>query len=311
MAREFDIYLNRQVAECDLMVLSLTFRDGLTADNRIILDTCIQAYSLYKFAASQMHSKIEAHIDEMLKTCYEMFHEGIELDVDARFQVHYTAYPDNKHVLNLETNDVSALISMFNEVESTMRLGIDRIEASIGKSVGGGSSEIEMDASLESTLKNSLLSVQNQLQAQAEVLSTSKRGYVAADTPIGFGTALERLCYRVTRAASTSVEFSALVLGTEIHYSFGRAFVNVALGSSVRGASAIKCEIAQNTMCVLASLVESVTQYMSPEETNGVAISFAAESVAKHPRRLSELDEKALSEIDEMTLDDLYYIILE
>lgn len=45
MVKEFDIYLKRRITECDLIVYSLPYRDGLTATNRIILESCMQRTS--------------------------------------------------------------------------------------------------------------------------------------------------------------------------------------------------------------------------------------------------------------------------
>ena len=71
MVKEFDIYLKRRITECDLIVYSLPYRDGLTATNRIILESCIESYTLQKFVAMQFGSELVSHIDKMIKTCYE------------------------------------------------------------------------------------------------------------------------------------------------------------------------------------------------------------------------------------------------
>ncbi len=57
MAKEFDIYLNKRLTECDIIVYSIPFRDGLTATNRMILESCLESYtsrssSLLKLAPS-------------------------------------------------------------------------------------------------------------------------------------------------------------------------------------------------------------------------------------------------------------------
>lgn len=43
MVKEFDIYLKRRITECDLIVYSLPYRDGLTATNRIIWKAALKA----------------------------------------------------------------------------------------------------------------------------------------------------------------------------------------------------------------------------------------------------------------------------
>ena len=88
MAKEFDIYLNNRLTECDILVYSIPYRDGLTAIHKLILESCIESYTLQKFVAIQTGSELVHHIDEMLKTCYERLSYATELDVTATFQTH-------------------------------------------------------------------------------------------------------------------------------------------------------------------------------------------------------------------------------
>ena len=88
MVKEFDIYLKRRITECDLIVYSLPYRDGLTATNRIILESCIESYTLQKFVAMQFGSELVSHIDKMIKTCYERLNWGTAISADAVFQRH-------------------------------------------------------------------------------------------------------------------------------------------------------------------------------------------------------------------------------
>ena len=78
MAKEFDIYLNNRLTECDIIVYSIPYRDGLTAIHRMILNSCIERYTLYKFVAAQTNSELVQHIDEMLKTRSEERRVGKE-----------------------------------------------------------------------------------------------------------------------------------------------------------------------------------------------------------------------------------------
>lgn len=42
MAKEFDIYLNKRLTECDIIVYSIPFRDGFDRDEAsMILESCL------------------------------------------------------------------------------------------------------------------------------------------------------------------------------------------------------------------------------------------------------------------------------
>ena len=107
MVKEFDIYLKRRITECDLIVYSLPYRDGLTATNRIILESCIESYTLQKFVAMQFGSELVSHIDKMIKTCYERLNWGTAISADAVFQTHYIMNPEAGAV-ELAVEDITA-----------------------------------------------------------------------------------------------------------------------------------------------------------------------------------------------------------
>ena len=77
--KEFDIFLNKRLTECDIIVSAIPYRDGLTIVNRMILECCLEAYLLHKFVAVQAGSELTSHIDRMIKTCHEKLNFGQEL----------------------------------------------------------------------------------------------------------------------------------------------------------------------------------------------------------------------------------------
>lgn len=69
MAKEFDIYLNNRLTQCDIIVYSIPRQIGITAMNHIILESCLDNYLLQKFVAAQTSSELVAHIDDMSACC--------------------------------------------------------------------------------------------------------------------------------------------------------------------------------------------------------------------------------------------------
>ena len=308
MAKEFDIYLRRRVIECDLMVLSLPFRDGITATNRLILESCIKAYELHKFVAIQTGSELVSHIDEMLKTCYEMLGLDTKLDICAEFQTHYSVYPE-KSIIEISQSDINALTTMFTDAKSAMLIGASPLMASIGKPLGFGSSAMTVDAQMIDALKQSVLRLNTEVKFGANVSGTNELGFISIGAPIVSNADIVNLCYRITDTANTALEIAALVLGTEIHFSFGRAFSNISLSSSVKGTKTQKFETAANALNILSELTESITQFMEPEGTT-IELTAEASSIVKRHRLLIEMDADGLIAYDDMTLEDTDFVIL-
>lgn len=308
MAKEFDIYLKRRITECDLIVYSLPYRDGLTATNRIILESCLESYTLQKFVAMQLGSELVSHIDKMIKTCYERLNWGTAIDVSAAFQTHYTMNPESS-VVELAVEDIPALETMFAEAESRMVLNAAPLLANIAKSLGYGQTTIAFDGGVRDTLKWGLMSPRDRVILDAAVSGTQAVDYLKVDAPMVLGAKMVNLCYRITSAASTAMEIAALVLGTELHFSFGRAYGGMAFGAKVSGEHMQKYEIAENNLRILADVTESIRQFVGTEGST-VYLTVNASTILKRHRLLAEMDADELSEYDDMTLDEVDFVIL-
>ena len=42
MAKQFDVFLRRHLIECDILIQSLPYRDGISVTDRIIVDAVLQ-----------------------------------------------------------------------------------------------------------------------------------------------------------------------------------------------------------------------------------------------------------------------------
>lgn len=71
MITEFDIYLRNGIHECDVMIHSLPYRDGITATSRMVIESCIKNLSFCISVAQRFNTDLSAYIDRTLKTCYE------------------------------------------------------------------------------------------------------------------------------------------------------------------------------------------------------------------------------------------------
>ena len=310
MAREFDIYLNNRLTQCDIIVYSIPYRDGLTVMNRIILESCLDNYLLQKFVAMQTSSELVAHIDEMIKICHEKLSVGTTIDVDAEVSVHYTLFPECADII-LEANNISLTASSFIATENPIELGVEPLQAIVGKSIGGGQSSILFDQSIYKEIKNSLERYEDGVGISAQAIGTSKCSNIEIDSSVVPVTDIVNLCYRLHCAGETALSIAASVLGTEIHFSLGSGASNLILGVDVNGDRTTKFETIQNALTFLAELTDHLVQFMDTEPASIELSVEMLQPIVKRHRCLEEMDENMLESFDEMTLVELYYIILE
>lgn len=309
MAKEFDIYLNNRLTECDIIVYSIPYRDGLTAIHKLILESCIESYTLQKFVAVQTGSELVHHIDEMLKTCYERLNYATELDVTATFQTHYSLY-SNTAGITVSAECIETLSNLFAKAESAMQLTAQPVMAYTGKSGGNAESSLVINAALEKDIKNSLLTVEPVVEIETSVLGTNKRSAISVSPGIDIACELTNLCYRFYNGAQAVIQMAANVLATELHYSLGEGVSAIEFSADIGdGDCSTKYEEFETAVIFVAEVVEAIRQFMHPE-LHSIAIGLVVDPILKRHRLLSEMDADNLSAYDDMLLEEIDYVII-
>lgn len=309
MAKEFDIYLNNRLTECDILVYSIPYRDGLTAIHKLILESCIESYTLQKFVAMQTGSELVHHIDEMLKTCYERLSYATELDVTATFQTHYSLYSDTAGII-MSAECVETLSNLFAKAESAMQFTAQPVMAYTGKSGGNAESSLVINAALEKDIKNSLLTVAPVVEIETSVLGTNKRSAISVSPGIDIACELTNLCYRFYNGAQAVIQMAADVLATELHYSLGEGTSAIEFSADIGdGDCSTKYEEFETAVIFVAEVVEAIRQFMHPE-LHSIAIGIVVDPIMKRHRLLSEMDADNLSAYDDMLLEEIDYVII-
>lgn len=309
MAKEFDIYLNNRLTECDILVYSIPYRDGLTAIHKLILESCIESYTLQKFVAVQTGSELVHHIDEMLKTCCERLNYATEFDVTATFQTHYSLYSDTAGII-MSAECVETLSNLFAKAESAMQLTAQPVMAYTGKSGGNAESSLVINAALEKDIKNSLLTVAPVVEIETSVLGTNKRSAISVSPGIDIACELTNLCYRFYNGAQAVIQMAADVLATELHYSLGEGISAIELSADIGdGDCSTKYEEFETVVIFVAEVVEAIRQFMHPE-LHSIAIGIVVDPIMKRHRLLSEMDADNLSAYDDMLLEEIDYVII-
>lgn len=306
--KEFDIYLNQRLTECDIIVYSIPYRDGLTPMNRLILESCIENYVLLKFIAVQSRSELINHIDDMLKTCLERLNLGMEFKTTVSFNVLYTV-DTPESALHISANNIKMLANSLIKTENKLQLTASVLRAYIGKSSGRGDSAFKIVQTAEIS-KNDIEKFSSSSELNAIVERTQKQDFLTVESGADLKSGLKNLCYQITTAIDTSLSIAATVLDTEFHFSFGNGANEIVINAEIgNGSYTTKYLAIQNAVSVLAEVTECIAQYIVLNES-GVMLTAEATCLPRRYRLIAEMDENALSFYDAMTLDEVDYINL-
>lgn len=309
MAKEFDIYLRKHLVECDLLVYSIPYHDGISVTNRLILEAALNGYLLHKFAAVQMKSEVEAHIDQMIKLCLEKLSMGVKLDATAEFQATAKLYMENDPII-IDAPAIDLLGQVFNEVESGLVLAVKPLVTQVAASAGRGDFPLLADATVADTLKLGKLNLKTATIPGAEVKWVNQTDYINVDAPVVIDTALQSLCCKLTFDASAAVEIVTLVLGTEIRHSLGVWYNGTVLNAKVKGTLAQKFIVAETITSILQEATGKLIKVLHPDDADLIVKVPDMNIAMRRYRLLNEMDDLTLAELDDMTLGELDYVWL-
>lgn len=309
MAKEFDIYLRNRLVECDLLVYSIPYRDGISAANRMILEAALNGYLLHMALAAQMGIEMASHIDKMIKLCIEKLSMGVGLGASVDFKSHSTFSAEASPII-IDTTVKSAMERTFNALDNGLVLAVQPLVTQSSTSTGRRDLPLLVDSDITGTLKRSLLNLRNAAIPEAAIKQFSQADYLNMDSPMAIDAALQNLCYQLSFDASAAVEIVALVLGTEISHSLGRWYNGLVLNSCVAGTAAQKFITAQSIVTILQEATAKLQMILYPEETLVILGVPNLDVVKRRYRLLGEMDHDTLSAYDGMSLDDVDYVIL-
>lgn len=309
MSKEFDIFLKKHIIECDLLIYSIPYRDGISVTDRLILNAALESYSLYKLVAVQTGSLLTAHIDEMIKLCKERLSIGMTFGASAEIKVHNNLYIQNDPIV-FDTPAVETIELVMNEFNNGLILTAGDIDTQVALSAGKVNLALLLNADVKGTQKTSLIRADSGFFLNSDIREVNQRNYIETDAALEMGATLQSLCYQLTIEASAAFELMAMVVGTEIRHSLGRWYNGLAIGVNVKGTSSQKFERAEAIIRLMENAAGTLVKVLYPKD-GGMALDVAdANFGLKRYRLLKEIDDLELRDIDDMTLNELDWVEL-
>ena len=310
MAKDFDIFLHRHLTECDLFIQSIPFRDGISVTDRMILDACLQGCKLMRIAAAQSNIELVAQLDRMIKTCYEKLGASTIMDASVDFKVFSVMAPTSEPIV-VSVENLGTLATALNRAEAGMVMSVSPLVTKIAKSLGHMKSPIILGADVTDTLKKSMLTLRSGMLLDAGLSGELKTGLLAdINAEISMDATLASLCKRISFDAVAGIEMTAMILGTRMSHSLGRAISGITINSKVTGTKARKLEAADGIIQIMVDMVPILIKLIYPENNKLILKADVTGSKLKRYRLLSEMDDHSLEDFDNMTFDEVDYVIL-
>lgn len=306
--REFDVFIEKPLTEADVLIYSIPFRDGITASNRIILETMLDYYTLQKAVALKNNIALVSRIDEILLTIRERISSCIAIDSSADF-LKKTRTGAQNNLIEISNDDINLYAQSFFKLRNAIGIESSNDVEAITKSVLKGiESEIEIDnGSLHTDLK-SFMGMDGSLLIKSSDIETKKHSFEHISNKIALCSKPFNIFYSYRIGIESAMAIACDVLKYEIHYTLGSGHSEIVIDSPDVEAAAIKREKISSEIQVFSELVETLIYCISVN--NQIGIGSSASVGLKRKRWVREVKNLNRSEVGEMSLQEFFYVTL-
>lgn len=305
MAQTYNIYLRKRLTEFDLIIRNLPYRDGLIIYNRMYLDAMVNYLTLQKYIIGDSDVQLSSEIDDLLERVYNIFSNGMELG--AELEVFAAKPTGGSTSAVLSTNETEVHEETFNTFQNVTQLLTSALKYDIAKSLGSGATEMELSSAPASTLKEALENFEDDILLDADV-STAAVVNAEGDSEVVLDTSNPNLFYllSVEGEAMMNLLFSA---DFEMWYTLGTGNSSMYLSVENNGVESKKFMTYESFLNLILEVGNILQCFIFPEESEAQLHSELGVGMMRY-RLLSDMDNLALNEHDELTLDELDYVIL-
>ena len=247
----------------------------------------------------------DEEIDNLLERVFNIFSSGMELGAELEL---FAAKPTGGSTeLVLTTGKANIGEESFNTFQNVTQLLTNTLKYDIAKSLGSGSTEMELRTAPASTLKEALEKFKNTMLLDSDA-STSAITHGEAETDMVLTTNDFDIFYMlsVEGEAMMNLLFSA---DFEMWYTLGTGDSSMCLTVENSGVQSKKFMTYESFLNLVLEIGNILQCFIFPDESGSLLSSELNIGMKRH-RLLSEMDNLTLSEHDDITLEELDYVIL-
>lgn len=198
MAKEFDVCLNNRLTECDVIVYSIPYRDGLTVMDKLTLQACFESLLIQKFIAVHTQSSLVSDIDCLIKACAMRLDHRVSLtDQLGNLQSASSFAADNSVVLTDEVHDLLYRIEYEAEAAIQLSSKVKTLESSL--SFGRTVDSIQLDDLIVATLASKLLDIRHHATLWCNAVCSTIASLSTPSDDVGLGIEVDFVLQRYRR----------------------------------------------------------------------------------------------------------------
>ena len=305
MAQTYDIYLRKGLTEFNLIIKNLPNRDGMIIYNRLYLDAMVNYLSLQKKIIGRNNTSLSLEIDHVIEKIFNIFKNGMYLDASVEMFAGKPIDGSNTAFLDSKISDVYE--ESFAIFQNFTNMVANVAQYDLSKSIGSGANTMYLSAESVKTLKEAFEKLHHTPLLNAEV-TTSAVKQISGDWKSVLKTSEFSIFYMLAIQAEAVMNLFCSA-DTELWYSLGAAENYMVLSVENSSIQSEKFMTYQNFLPLITEINGMLECFITPLGGN-LLLSSTLNASMRRPRVFSEVDDLTWADLDNLTLDELDYVIL-
>lgn len=305
----YDVYLKRRLTEIDVIITQLVQRDSFAMYDWLTLFATMDELEIRKALKVESEMILDTRLEDFLEYVHEKINSDMYLNASADLLRQVLAEGETEMVLSADEMDI--LEKSFISSDSVLEISVSPLDYYIAHSFGRVEFNMEMLINDLQTLKYSLEKFENQFVLSADVDFSSQKNIDIEELSMFLNVAPTDIFYLLTIGGNAVTNLYAQPLDEyilkKVLHDLDAQLTLSASADDVWGM--IKGIGIEDVLNIFTEIAETLIQFVYPT-TADMIISCEGSAGLKRYRLLSEMDDHALSDFDDMTLEEVDYVIL-
>ena len=304
----FDVYLKQRLTEIDVIITQLVQRDSFSMYDLLYLFCSMDEIEVRKSLKIDTSMTIDSQLDNILEIVAEKIRNELYLDADMDLLNQVVTSGTTEMVSFASELDVTE--KTFTGSDSVLEISVEPLDYYIAHSFGKAEFDMNLLTNELDTLKYGFEKIINQVELSANIDFASTKNADFEECKMFLDIDPMDIFYLLTIAGKTSTYLSASPIEK---YILKKILYGVDVNMYLSASTDIDWQLKMfaeidNSLNLLADMTEVLIQLISVESK--MYLDCEASAGLKRYRLLAEMDDLTLSDFDNMTLNEVDYVIL-
>ena len=304
----FDVYLKKRLTEIDVTITQLVQRDSFSIYDWLYIFATMDDIEVRKSLKVDASMFLDTTMDDILEIVAEKIRNELYLDVDMDLLNQVVTGGKTEMVSFASELDITE--KTFTGSDSVLEISVDPLDYYIAHSLGKVEFDMNLLVSELDTLKYSFEKIINEVELSANVDFASVKNVDVDEAEMFIDVEPTDIFYLLTIAGKAVTYLSAspiekYILKKVLYGTESEMYLSASTDVDWQLQMFIEID---NSLNLLADMTEVLIQLISVQAE--MYLDCEASAGLKRYRLLAEMDDLTLSDFDNMTLNEVDYVIL-